>query len=571
MRKQTRRRSLNCEPLEARRVLAADILTVADVDMNQDGHVAPADVLHVVNNLGTNDSGADIDGDGVVAPLDAMGVMNFMNELGSNSDANLGDSGSDDGDIQHALMDDHVNEIGDDASELSRGGRGTGELEMEGDIDVFQFSMGEDGDVSIRGFTRVDGGIDIVVLDANGEAVATNDDGEYDLAAGDYYIAVSATDGASTGSYAFRVRGIQDGGDGPSDDHVNEIGDDATVIRIGDRGTGGASGRLEAEGDVDVFQFTVDEDTNVTISSFARFDAGVSVTLADAGGNAITLDDAGSADVTAGTYYLVVEAADGVSTGRYGVGVELPPPDDHVDTVGDDATVIETRDFRGTAYGRGFGELGTAGDVDVFQFNVESDTTVEVGSRAWVEGGVDVTLLDANGDAVALDDAGSAAVSAGTYFLSVAATDGASTGWYRVSIEIDLGPPADDHVDSIGDDATVVELREWRDYLIGRAGGNIGEAGDVDVFQFTLDADTTMNFRLRDSFSMTLSDGTNDIVLGEDGTALTAGTYYISIAAAEADATGYYRLRMWGTASDGGGESASMIAFQMTDDFLPIR
>ena len=218
MRKQTRRRSLNCEPLEARRVLAADILTVADVDMNQDGHVAPADVLHVVNNLGTNDSGADIDGDGVVAPLDAMGVMNFMNELGSNSDANLGDSGSDDGDIQHALMDDHVNEIGDDASELSRGGRGTGELEMEGDIDVFQFSMGEDGDVSIRGFTRVDGGIDIVVLDANGEAVATNDDGEYDLAAGDYYIAVSATDGTSTGNYAFRVRGIRDGGgDGPSD------------------------------------------------------------------------------------------------------------------------------------------------------------------------------------------------------------------------------------------------------------------------------------------------------------------------------------------------------------------
>ena len=116
--------------------------------------------------------------------------------------------------------------------------------------------------------------------------------------------------------------------------------------------------------------------------------------------------------------------------------------DDHGDFVNKRATDIEL-ELAPPAFTltevrlRGFaaGQLDEPGDVDVFQFTLAYDGDLEVDVNSFVESGAQVRLLDADGNEVAVGDsteAITAKLSAGTYFVEVAAVDGVSVGRYGI-------------------------------------------------------------------------------------------------------------------------------------------
>ncbi len=100
------RRTLQVESLETRKLLAADFFRlqnpVDSADVNDDGAVAPTDVLAIVNEINAprGDRGDrpfyfDVNGDGTLTPFDALMVMNRINQRsgGPGSDGRPRDDG----------------------------------------------------------------------------------------------------------------------------------------------------------------------------------------------------------------------------------------------------------------------------------------------------------------------------------------------------------------------------------------------------------------------------------------------------------------------------------------------
>ena len=89
------KRRLHAEKLESRELLAGDILHNFDdpYDTDRDGHFAPVDILHVINQINEPTSAAsgegpgsgsvtffnDVNGDGYVSPIDALHAINEYN------------------------------------------------------------------------------------------------------------------------------------------------------------------------------------------------------------------------------------------------------------------------------------------------------------------------------------------------------------------------------------------------------------------------------------------------------------------------------------------------------------
>ena len=124
---------------------------------------------------------------------------------------------------------------------------------------------------------------------------------------------------------------------GAADDHADVAGIRASEIELEVvpsshstqlRMRGFAHGTLETPGDVDVFQVTLEHAglVELDVKSFAEGQAGVEVRIVDELGREVALGDSSevlAADVSAGTYFIEVAAADNVSTGRYGIWMTM--------------------------------------------------------------------------------------------------------------------------------------------------------------------------------------------------------------------------------------------------------
>ncbi|MEM7311733.1 MAG: hypothetical protein AAF497_01150 [Planctomycetota bacterium] len=383
-------------------------------------------------------------------------------------------------------------------------------------------------------------------------------------ATGTYYLAVSATNGA-TGPYLFDIA-IGEVIFDPTDDHVDELGPEATVIGLVPNGgqlTGSSLGIIEEPGDVDFFQFTIDTDASSLVSTFSFEFVGLELSLYAEDGtlldSATTSDPFANTQLTgdleAGTYYLSVAGLE-ESTGLYIVDVLIgesePQVDDHVDEIGPDATEITLVDDGTRLQGNGDGVIQAGGDIDVFQFTVDTDGPVEITTFP-IGPGLEISLLDSSGnqlDSVVAEGVFqpvilSQDITAGTYYISVSAIDPATSTFFQFNVAFGEVVIEDDHVDVIGPDATEILFDDaGADGLqIGFATGFLDHDDDVDVFQFDVAVNSTAHiqalpflftsatFAVADGDGNILAEGTSTMFFGEVAfdLDLDAGTYYLVV------------------------------------------
>jgi hypothetical protein len=243
----------------------------------------------------------------------------------------------------------------------------------------------------------------------------------------------------------------------PATDQQGDALDSTAATLDLSHGFAGVRSAIDTDGDVDAYQVTATSD-HLSVALFSKDD--ISVSVVDADGN--VLGSASAADAKPGcpavvdigvssgtTYYVVVSGAVGV-TGRYGLQVignkaaEMKPVTDKplgTDTLGNTiATATELKLDHGHAGIRS--NIDTAGDVDVAKVEVrDGKLIVFSGSR----NDLTVTISDSTGATVATKTANDpkpleATVTAGTYYVSISATDGTSTGAYMADI-LNVPPP----------------------------------------------------------------------------------------------------------------------------------
>lgn len=139
------------------------------------------------------------------------------------------------------------------------------------------------------------------------------------VAAGTQTATISiASNDPRAASYTFTVSGVGRGG--TSDDHGNIRSSATRILRYG-----GLSGRIERGGDVDYFFFTISSTTTVRLFSTSPTNLDVTGALEDANGSQLAYgDDEGGNNqfsitrtLTAGTYYVKVQAFSSETTGSY--------------------------------------------------------------------------------------------------------------------------------------------------------------------------------------------------------------------------------------------------------------
>lgn len=450
------------------------------------------------------------------------------------------------------IPDDHADTIGDSATPIqwfprrqAQAANAFGLLETIGDVDVFQFTATSDlpfsAQISTGSFRKdqlelldSDGNsIGIVMSERNESALLTAD-----LVAGSYYLKVSNLE-SDIGHFELDLLLGEFG-----DDHVNEIGADATVISFDGDPTGTRhsfqNGYLESNTDVDVFQFIVEQVSDFHGLVFALGPDAVTVNLISAETGEVLNSETDffftadfSGQLQAGSYYLTVAASElsGFATdGEYHIDLQLTPAnptDDHANQIGADATEIGLSGFNGALRGTANGRLSNPADVDVFQFAIAEDLPVQI-SPLGSPDGLNAQLLDPSGTIIASTDDGIGSLNmdlaAGTYFVSVDQTDANPFQPSMVySIEVIAGTvgATDDHGDRLDDSATLIDLSGL---AIGTPAGmpvigDIEEMGDIDVFRFTAEIETTLLIH-----NVPFSPGITYELLSSDGTLIGTGT-----------------------------------------------
>ena len=193
----------------------------------------------------------------------------------------------------------------------------------------------------------------------------------------------------------------------PSDQHADEIGPSATELTFTD-GVAELSGELETVDDTDAFRFTANADGNVELYVGEPVgESNLDVQVVDSQGN-LVVDGATneavkiSFDAEAGTEYFVIINSDADQQGTYNLLVEAPEAmaesfDDHTDTVGADATLIETVD----GVGQATGELEVGQDTDVFRVVASSEGDISVSLDVESENHIsDASITVTDGDTV---------------------------------------------------------------------------------------------------------------------------------------------------------------------------
>ena len=441
--------------------------------------------------------------------------------------------------------DDHADEIGPGATPATIGGNTAGALNYGNDRDVFVFEA-EEGvlyRVDVRLRTLVDS--TLALYDADGRALAYDDDRDDAHAlrifweapsAGDYYVDVG---GPGLGSYALTITALPN-----DDDHADEIGPEATTALIGVA----TAGALHYENDRDVFVFEAEEGVLYRVDVMLGTLANSTLALHGANGRYLASNDDQAASLASrleweapdtGEYYVDVG---GDGAGSYTLTITTIN-DDHADEIGSGATPA----FAGVAIEGSLHELSRRyeSDRDIFVFEAEEGALYRVDVTLGTLVDSTLALYDTDGRNLAYnnDQAESLASrtfwqapSAGDYYVAVGSYGG---GGGSYTLTITALPNDDDHGDEIGPGATPATIG-----VAIQGSLHYHYQGDVDIFVFEAEkgaiyrADVTLG-TLSDS-TLTLYDADGRELAYNDNQvesaasrleweALDTGTYYLAV------------------------------------------
>ena len=468
--------------------------------------------------------------------------------------------------------DDHPDVIGSNTAVVP-GDSVTGNLETGGDKDIFVVSgtAGSTYSIDLRGAPSSLGTLTdpiLTILDSNSSQIAQNDDGgtgfESSLTyrpsvAGDFFIEAGAFSSGLTGTYQLDVTDVT-----VQDDHSDNIGDNAILI-IGTN----QAGNLEIENDTDVFALDVEAGVTYTIDQKGFWSSVGNLrdpllTLKDSAGTILSQNDDGGFRLESqiiftpiSTETIYVEAgAFGTRTGTYeiSVGASGTSSDNDVADTPSLGLISIIPEISQT------GDVEVGGDKDVFSLSVTSGATYQIdmkGSTSNVGTLTDPLLrvLDINGEVLGQNDDGGrgfeslltyTASSTGEVFIEAGAFSPALTGTYQIDVlQTSIG------TSSLGDTVGGSIESAASANLNSIFAGNIDFLGDKDMFNFSLEANTTYRFDIRGSHSnhgtlwdpqAFLYDDNNTLVAQDDD----SGTGFDSSIAYTATETGDYYLSVMG-------------------------
>ena len=347
------------------------------------------------------------------------------------------------------------------------------------------------------------------------------------------------------------------------DDHGSERGS-ATQVGV-PSDTPGVLTALDA----DYFRLSVDRSGILTVYTSGTTDT--AGRLDDASGLLLVRDsDSGVGnnfriehEVSSGTYFIGIAGQTHSIAGGYTLHVRFsaPPADDHGNDRASATQVGAPSDTPGAL---------TTGDTDYFRISVRGSGALEV----YTSGSTDTLgrLEDAGGSTLASNDDGGSGnnfrierdVSAGTYYIRVAAFARSTTGNYTLHVRF-AGLPEDDHGD-YDNTATAVDVPS-------ATRGELEHPADVDVFRFRLDSSggrltvetmgsTDVEGLLRGPNGLQERDdnsgaGSNFRIVVDNA---PAGVYHAGVRGVGSGATGRYELRVRvdrGPSDDHGNDRAS--------------
>ncbi len=410
------------------------------------------------------------------------------------------------------------------------------------------------------------------IFDANGTELRKADSGFQGdpetlnftpQSSGDYYIAVSAYQGATTGTFTLA------GGVGPNGGDT--IGDWYTEPSLGLLPTvGTVQGSINLPTDADWYQMQVSAGQHylLTLSSAAPLDTWLLLT--DAAGQWLADSFTANADESilftpssSGIVYLGVYG-DNVHTGVFSLSAALAGNTD----LGLDTVPANTSTTASLALGASVhGAINNAADTgDWYKLNLTAGATYQFDLHAPQLDG-QLLLYDATGTLIDGVDQGYAgdpetliysAVQSGTYFIGVAGYGG-SVGTFDLALgQLSAGGG----VDTVGDTNASAALLQTPDHR----SGIINSAGDADWYAVNLSVGNRYQFDLgsyfidgrldlRDAAGKLLLHADNGLYVGDPET-LTfvptiSATYYLAVSAYGAG-TGSFQLDVVGLANPSG-------------------
>ena len=217
---------------------------------------------------------------------------------------------------------------------------------------------------------------------------------------------------------------------------------------------GSHSGTVELAGDKDVYAITLAAGQSYTFDLVSSANGGAALadtylslfgssgTLLQFNDNFNTLDSRVTyTATTAGTYYLEVRSATASGTGNYLISAKSGF-DDHADTITDPASPLGLL----TIDRARLGTIETAGDTDVFRFNLEAGHTYSLKATAGTTAGLlrdgELHLLNSAGTILAYNDDANGgldpeilftATTSGVHYLEIAGVK-TGTGTYQIGV-----------------------------------------------------------------------------------------------------------------------------------------
>lgn len=440
---------LQVESLENRIVLSASPWQnpLNSMDINGDTYVTPIDALLPINELNLGFTGTlqesaappilhdmmddvasfymDSNGDGCLSPADVVGIINLLADF---------DPFVDTEDFPAGEQSDRYPDVpGTDAAMLEMDWGYAfidSKLNNAYDADAFQFVASDDR-VAIDLYNiDVPDGLTVELLNANLETIATSNAGSIDNwgesnidvpveSASTYYIVITGTTPTDTGEYVLDVYQYEDDWWEPTTD--SEQGDDihgdtpetATALEI-EYGYHNLTSHIDWIDDIDIFEITI-EQGQLDFSVYPLDNESLlKLSVTDNNGELIALIQGNhegayaGITVTPGTYHLSVASINDMP-GEYMLDVahwgnyEWQPTADsvmgddiHVDAIGPDATILETRD----EFLQRISHVDTADDVDVFLVTATEDfiSTTTYASDWTIDAFPDVRFFDSAGN-----------------------------------------------------------------------------------------------------------------------------------------------------------------------------
>ncbi|MFC1856732.1 pre-peptidase C-terminal domain-containing protein [Thermodesulfobacteriota bacterium] len=436
-----------------------------------------------------------------------------------------------------------------------------GVFEADQDEDWFQFQGTPDIDYEIQtGNLSQDCDTFLSLYSADGQLITSDDNSGSGLAShilwsadagGIFYILVKHTAPNGRGSYEMSLSA--------SDDHANTFSY-ATLLATGGEP---ALGNIETGGDSDFFQFSVDAGRTYILET-GNLGEGCDtvIELYEPNGEVLITSDNDSgvgfasridfSPETSGVYYALVRHNEQTGTSTY--EISLREEDDHLNSAGNEATVLE---IDGTKID---GRFEIAGDEDWFRFEAEANQlyVIETGDLL---GRCDplIELYETDGSTLlARDDDGGPGFASklywspdisDTYFVRLRNFNASETGDYRIWVQ---SLPEDDAPDRFSNAKPVPT-----DGI--PVSSQIERYGDIDWFKFNAQAefayqiesanlsdsaDTIINLYGPDGVTPVLSDDDSGQGLGSRivWTAEATGIYYIKVSHFESEGTGAYDL-----------------------------